>query len=330
MYVTSTSTRPLPFRTEGWRTGYGPNLCERQTLFPTCRAMWPHTTGGNKAIPAVSSAAWGSASILLISYAYIRIFGVGTYRCYPDTPFSTPTTSKLNWRKIQCFCTWSQWQSCARIDNRSRPSKLPMSAEDVAKKKKIDGLWFHAPTLSFPVAGTIMIEPTESENQAELDHRFCDALFKHQRRNRPGSQGRNVKSHNHVLIMPHIPLPWFVPTMAILFIREKAAYPLPYLKTGFKFWASVGRVDNAHGDRNLVCTCNPIEDYMKDNWAVSAKLEKLIPMSRRFVGDQFSEGTDANAWQRQTPIIRGAMKHWAQSNGRGAPRPTAWQTTNPQ
>jgi glycine dehydrogenase len=135
---------------------------------------------------------------------------------------------------------------------------LNIGAEDVAKRLMDYG--FHAPTLSFPVAGTIMIEPTESEDKAELD-RFCDAMLEIKKEIDEIATGEASDKDNVLLNAPH--------TLALIaddnwnkpYSREKAAFPLPYLREGYKFWASIGRVNNAHGDRNLVCTCAPIEDY---------------------------------------------------------------------
>jgi glycine dehydrogenase len=135
-----------------------------------------------------------------------------------------------------------------------------VSAEDLAKRLIDYG--FHAPTLSFPVAGTIMIEPTESESKAELD-RFCDALLSIRKEIDEIAAGDYTADNNVLHNAPH--------TMAIItadawerpYSRSKAAWPLPYLHQGYKFWATVGRIDQAFGDRNLVCTCPPVESYAK-------------------------------------------------------------------
>ena len=133
------------------------------------------------------------------------------------------------------------------------------TAEDVAKRLIDYG--FHAPTLSFPVAGTLMIEPTESEDKLELD-RFCDALISIRREVEEIEKGE-VDAVNNVLHNAPHPIQeicadeWLHP-----YSREKAAYPISYLRQQHKFWVGVGRVNNAFGDRNLICTCPPIEDYM--------------------------------------------------------------------
>ena len=139
-----------------------------------------------------------------------------------------------------------------------RPFKSLVSAEDVAKRLMDYG--FHAPTLSFPVAGTIMIEPTESESKSEID-RFCEALFEIKKEIDEIAVGQ-ADPHNNVLAnSPHTQGIICADEWNYPYSREKAAFPLPYLKYG-KFWATIGRVNSAFGDRNLVCTCPPIESYM--------------------------------------------------------------------
>ena len=135
---------------------------------------------------------------------------------------------------------------------------LEIGAEDVAKRLIDYG--FHAPTLSFPVAGTIMIEPTESESKDELD-RFCDALLSIKKEIEEIAAGSADPKNNVLVNAPHTvelvtATEWNFP-----YSREKAAYPIAYLHHGFKFWPAVSRVNNAHGDRNLVCSCPPIEEY---------------------------------------------------------------------
>ena len=247
----------------GGGPGMGP-ICVNDKLAPYLPGHVYNTTGGNKAIPAVSSAAWGSASILLISYAYIRM--LGGQGLTDATRYAILNANYIKAKlegKYSVLYTGANGRAAHELIIDLRPFKAAdVSAEDVAKRLMDYG--FHAPTLSFPVAGTIMIEPTESENQAELD-RFCDALLNIREEIDQVARGE-MQAHNHVLSnAPHTAAVVCADNWPYSYSREKAAYPLPYLKTGFKFWASVGRVDNAHGDRNLVCTCNPIEDYMKDN-----------------------------------------------------------------
>jgi glycine dehydrogenase len=120
---------------------------------------------------------------------------------------------------------------------------------------------FHAPTLSFPVAGTIMIEPTESESKAELD-RFCDALLAIRQEIDEIAAGVYDHEDNVLHNAPHTIDVISADDWERPYSREKAAFPLPYLRQGWKFWPTVGRIDQAYGDRNLVCVCPPIEEYM--------------------------------------------------------------------
>jgi glycine dehydrogenase len=139
-----------------------------------------------------------------------------------------------------------------------RPFKSIATAEDVAKRLIDYG--FHAPTLSWPVPNTIMIEPTESESKDELD-RFCEAMLAIRKEIDEVAAGTADPENNVLSNSPH---PMSIATSddwPYPYSREKALYPLPYLLQGSKFWASIGRVDNAYGDRHLVCTCPPMEAY---------------------------------------------------------------------
>jgi glycine dehydrogenase len=120
---------------------------------------------------------------------------------------------------------------------------------------------FHAPTMSFPVAGTIMIEPTESEDKAELD-RFCDALIAIREEIRQIEEGKADKKDNPLKNAPHTQFVVTADEWKHPYSRQVAAYPLPYVSAN-KFWPSVARVNNTHGDRNLICTCEPVESYME-------------------------------------------------------------------
>ena len=139
-----------------------------------------------------------------------------------------------------------------------RPFKELVSAEDVAKRLIDYG--FHAPTLSFPVAGTIMIEPTESESMDELD-RFCDAMLEIRKEIDEIGRGDFEKDNNVLHNAPHTMHQVCADEWTLPYSRAKAAYPLNYLRERYKFWACVARVNNAKGDRNLICTCPPIEAY---------------------------------------------------------------------
>ena len=212
--------------------------------------------GGKKSITSISSAPWGSALVLLISYGYIKMLGTGGLK--KSTIYAILNANYLKARLEDHFKILYSGENgfCAHemiVDFREFKSK-GIEVIDVAKRLMDYG--FHAPTVSFPVAGTLMIEPTESENKAELD-RFCDALISIKKEIET-TEGENLllKNAPHTLNML-TSNNWDLP-----YTREQAAYPLDYLKEN-KFWASVRRVDDAYGDRNLMCSCNPIEDYIE-------------------------------------------------------------------
>ena len=211
----------------------------------------------------VSAAAFGSASILLISYGYIRMLGAKGLT--DSTRYAILNANYMKNKleqKFDILYTGDKGRAAHELIIDLRKYKaVDVSAEDVAKRLIDYG--FHSPTLSFPVAGTLMIEPTESESLEEID-RFCDALLSIHDEIDEIANGDADAENNVLHNAPHsISLitanDWNFP-----YSREKAAYPLPYLKNGGKFWSSVARVDNAFGDRNLICTCPPIESYVEE------------------------------------------------------------------
>jgi glycine dehydrogenase len=143
------------------------------------------------------------------------------------------------------------------VDLRPFKSTAGIEAEDVAKRLMDYG--FHAPTMSFPVPGTIMIEPTESEDKAELD-RFCDALLQIRQEIRAVENGTADKKDNPLKNAPHTQAAVIATAWEHAYSREEAVFPLPYVKHN-KFWPSVARVNNTVGDRNLICTCEPTSSY---------------------------------------------------------------------
>ena len=148
-----------------------------------------------------------------------------------------------------------------------RPFKLgarPIDEQDVAKRLMDYG--FHAPTVSFPVAGTMMIEPTESESKDELD-RFCDALISIRKEIQAIVDGSADPADNVLKNAPHTAEEVAADAWTHPYSRERAAYPLPYLR-GHKFWPSVARIDNPYGDRNLICSCPPMEEYVEEGATV--------------------------------------------------------------
>lgn len=146
------------------------------------------------------------------------------------------------------------------VDLRPFKNSAGIEAEDVAKR--LMDYNFHAPTLSFPVAGTIMIEPTESEDKAELD-RFCDALLNIRKEIREIENGDADKSDNVLKHAPHTQSVITADEWNHSYSRQNAAYPLEYVKLN-KFWPSVSRVNNTYGDRNLICTCEPVSAYQEE------------------------------------------------------------------
>jgi len=242
----------------GGGPGMGP-ICVNESLAPFLPKHPLTHTGGDQGIRAVSAAPWGSASILLISYGYIKM--LGKKGLTEATKVAILNANYIKARVEEAYdvlYVGEKGRSAHELILDLRPFKSVASAEDVAKRMIDYG--FHAPTLSFPVAGTIMIEPTESEDKDELD-RFCDAMLGIRKEIDEIATGEADDKNNVLVNAPH-PIGlvtsdhWDFP-----YSREKAAYPLPYLRWGHKFWIGVGRVDNAFGDRNLMCTCPPLESY---------------------------------------------------------------------
>jgi glycine dehydrogenase len=217
-------------------------------------------TGGDRGIKAISAAPFGSASILLISYVYIKL--MGTQGLKKATAQAILNANYIMHRLKESYKVLylGENKTVAHemiIDPRPFKVSANVQVEDIAKRLIDYG--FHAPTVSFPVAGTMMIEPTESESKQELD-RFCDALISIRAEITEIENGLADKENNVLKNAPHtapivISDNWDKP-----YSREKAAYPAPNLFTN-KFWPSVGRVDNTYGDRNLVCSCLPVEAY---------------------------------------------------------------------
>lgn len=246
----------------GGGPGMGP-ICVNEKLEPFLPGHTLVSTGGDKAIHAVSSAPFGSASILLISYGYIRMLGHDGLT--NATKYAILNANYIKSRlEVAYPILYSGENGTAAhemiVDLRQFKA-AGVSAEDVAKRLMDYG--FHAPTLSFPVAGTLMIEPTESEDKEELD-RFCEALLKIRMEIDEVASGVMDPQSSVLSNAPHTALIVTADNWPYSYSREKAAYPLDYIKTGSKFWPSVSRVDSAYGDRNLVCVCPPIEDYMKE------------------------------------------------------------------
>ncbi len=222
------------------------------------------TVGGDKAIPAISAAPWGSASILLISYGYIRM--LGAQGVTDATRYAILNANYLKAR-LQGHYDVLYANHNGRVAHEMifdlRPFKHgagpSVDEQDVAKRLMDYG--FHAPTVSFPVAGTMMIEPTESESQDELD-RFCDALIAIRKEIEAVVSGKVDPKDNVLKNAPHTADELTADSWTHPYSRQEAAYPLPFVRAN-KFWPSVGRIDNPYGDRNLVCSCPPLESYIE-------------------------------------------------------------------
>jgi glycine dehydrogenase len=238
-------------------------ICVNEKLAPYLPGHPFANVGGDKAIDSVNSAPWGSASILLISYGYIRMLGLAGITDATKYAIlgSNYIKSRLN-SLYQILYTGEKGRTAHELIIDLRPFKpVGISAEDVAKRLIDYG--FHAPTLSFPVPGTIMIEPTESESKAELDL-FCDALIRIHKEIDEVAAGKYPADNNVLSNAPHTLGVITADDWTLPYSRSEAAYPLTVLRHRHKFWASVARVDNAYGDRNLVCVCPPIEEYVTE------------------------------------------------------------------
>jgi glycine dehydrogenase len=217
----------------------------------------PLTTHG-----AVSAAPYGSASILLISYGYIKMLGNEGVKAATEYAILNANYMRARLEGAYDILYTNNNGQCAHefiVDLRPFKKSAEVEAEDVAKRLIDYG--FHAPTMSFPVPGTIMIEPTESEDKAELD-RFCDALLSIREEIKAIEEGKADKKDNPLKNAPHTQFVVTADEWIHLYSRKEAAYPLYYVTLN-KFWPSVARVNNTHGDRNLICTCEPVESYMQ-------------------------------------------------------------------
>jgi len=239
----------------GGGPGMGP-ICVNDKLAP----FLPGHVHENSKIGAVSAAPIGSASILLISYAYIKMLGATGLQLSTAYAILNANYMKARLEKNYTVLYAGKNGTCAHefiIDLRPFKASAGIEAEDVAKRLIDYG--FHAPTMSFPVAGTIMIEPTESEDKAELD-RFCDALIAIHDEIKAIEKGTLDKLDNPLKNAPHTQKVICANDWTHAYTRQEAAFPLYYVQQN-KFWPTVARVNNTHGDRNLICTCEPVASY---------------------------------------------------------------------
>lgn len=242
----------------GGGPGMGPICCTEEL-----RPYLPGHIWNENDHNAVSSAPYGSASILLISYAYIRLLGnEGLLRATKIAILNANYIKAILEEEYKVLYSGENNRAAHELIIDLRDYKaLDVSAEDIAKRLMDYG--FHSPTLSFPVPGTIMIEPTESEDKEEID-RFCNAMLSIKKEIDEIALGSADKVDNVLNNAPH--------TLEVItsdvwehgYSRQKAAFPLPYVKERGKFWPTIARIDNAKGDRNLICTCPDISLYTND------------------------------------------------------------------
>jgi glycine dehydrogenase len=242
----------------GGGPGVGP-ICVAKHLVPFLPTNPVITTGGDTAITAISAAPWGSALVCLISYGYITMLGAeGVTSATHNAILNANYIKERLSGHYDTLYSGEMGRAAHEMILECRPFKQNgIEVTDIAKRLMDYG--FHAPTVSFPVAGTLMVEPTESENLEELD-RFCDAMISIRKEIEEASaddKNNVLKNAPHTLAMLTADN-WDLP-----YTREKAAFPLEYISEN-KFWPGVRRVDDAYGDRNLICSCAPIEAYMEN------------------------------------------------------------------
>jgi glycine dehydrogenase len=239
----------------GGGPGMGP-IAVAKHLAPFLPAHPLHGSG----VGAVSAAPWGSASILPISWVYIALMGAeGLTRATQVAILNANYMAKRLGPHYPILFKGKSGRVAHEfvMDARRLEGDAGIKVEDIAKRLMDYG--FHAPTMSWPVPGTLMIEPTESESKAELD-RFCDAMIAIREEIRAIEKGKADRTDNVLKNAPHTAASLLSDQWSHPYPREQAAYPAPWLRD-HKFWPAVGRIDNPYGDRNLVCTCPPMEHY---------------------------------------------------------------------
>jgi glycine dehydrogenase len=240
----------------GGGPGVGP-ICVAPQLVPFLPSNPVIKTGGEHAITAISAAPWGSALACLISYGYITM--LGSKGLTDSTKMAILNANYIKERLDGYYPTLYTGEKGRAahemiIDCRDFKNN-GIEVVDIAKRLMDYG--FHAPTVSFPVGGTMMIEPTESESIAELD-RFCDAMISIREEIKNATKD---DENNPLKNAPHTQEMLTSDDWKLPYTRKQAAFPLAYIAEN-KFWPTVRRVDDAYGDRNLICSCSPIEDYM--------------------------------------------------------------------
>jgi glycine dehydrogenase len=244
----------------GGGPGMGPIACAKhlQEFLPTHRYI--KNLNSERGMGPVSAAPWGSASILVISWMYIKMMGSKGLKLASQTAILNANyIAKRLSKKFKILYTGKNGNVAHEciVDLRPIKDKSGITEEDIAKRLIDYG--YHAPTMSWPVSGTIMIEPTESENLEEID-RFCDTLLNIKDEIDKIDNGKFKKDDNPIINAPHTYLELSDDDWKHSYTRKEAAFPKQHLKD-YKYWAPVARVDNVYGDRNLVCSCPSMDEY---------------------------------------------------------------------
>jgi glycine dehydrogenase len=243
----------------GGGPGVGP-ICAAKQLVPYLPGHPLTCTGGEKAIHAVASAPWSSASIMLISYAYITM--LGEHGLTEATKYAILNANYLKAKLEKHFPILYQGKN-GRVAHefilsmKQFKTDCGVDVEDISKR--LMDYCFHAPTVSFPVHDTMMIEPTESEPKQELD-RFADALIRIKKEMDDITAGRADRADNLLKNAPHTPHEALADAWTHPYSRHDALFPLAAVENN-KFWVPVSRINNTYGDKNVVCTCPPVESY---------------------------------------------------------------------
>ena len=243
----------------GGGPGMGP-ICVAAHLAPFLPAHPVVEMGGENGIHSISAAPWGSALVLLISYGYIKMLGAEGLTT--STKYAILNANYIKERLssgYEVLYSGERGRCAHEMILDCRPFKREGGVEVTDIAKRLMDYGFHAPTVSFPVAGTLMVEPTESESKGELD-RFCEAMLAIRAEVDQVISGEADVANNVLSNAPHTEAMICADDWNMPYPRSKAAFPLPYVGEN-KFWPAVRRVDDAHGDRNLICTCNPMSDF---------------------------------------------------------------------
>jgi glycine dehydrogenase len=245
----------------GGGPGMGPiGVAQHLARFLPQHPVVPVASGGaaDSSIGPISAAPWGSASILLISWAYITMMGpAGLKRASEVAILNANYVADRLHASFPVFYRGKRGRVAHEciLDTRGVKKTAGIEVDDIAKRLMDYG--FHAPTMSFPIAGTLMVEPTESESKGELD-RFCEAMTTIRAEIRAVEEGTMPRDDNPLKHAPHTAEAIASSDWRHPYPREQAAFPAPWTRVS-KFWPSVGRINNAQGDRNLICTCPPLE-----------------------------------------------------------------------